>query len=48
MKYVIGIDGGTQSTKVGIYDLEAGYMRGKGYAASVARPGCRHGRASRR
>ena len=22
MKYVIGIDGGTQSTKVGIYDLE--------------------------
>ena len=22
MKYVIGIDGGTQSTKVGIYDLK--------------------------
>ncbi len=22
MKYIIGIDGGTQSTKIGIYDLE--------------------------
>ena len=46
-KYIIGIDGGSQSTKVVMYDLEGNVVcEGKGLIAADAHARCRYRRTS--